>query len=63
MTDIQIQNLAKLFVTVPSELAVKLFELIGGSGIVKNLTRFHNSTVDDRKISSVFVELVTGNKS
>ena len=61
MDDVQIKNLATYFTKLPSELAVKIYEVIGSANITENLVRFHNSTVDGKKVAAIFVEYVTGN--
>ena len=60
MNDVQAANLATYFTKVPSELAIKIYESVGAANVAENLVRFHNSTVDGKKVASIFVEYVTG---
>jgi hypothetical protein len=62
LSESQIQNLAAYFVTVPSEVGMKLWTVIG-QGINDNVIALHGSTVDGRAISSHLVELMTGNSA
>ena len=58
----QMANLAAYFMTVPSEVGMKLWTVIG-QGINDNVIALHGSSVDGRSISSHLVELMTGNSS
>jgi hypothetical protein len=65
LTDNQIQNVCNYFASVPSEVAMKLFTVIGNSGEngQKNVIKLHGSkTANDEKFSDLIVELITGNK-
>ena len=56
----QVANLAAYFVTVPSEIAMKLWTVMG-EGNVKNTVALHQSvTIDGVAVSSFLVELLTG---
>lgn len=63
LTDNQVQNLCNYFVTIPSEVAMKLFTIIGNAGEngQENVIKLHGSTTSDgQKMYSVIVELITG---
>jgi MoxR-like ATPase len=56
----QVANLAAYFVTVPSEIAMKLWTVMG-EGDVKNTVNLHQSvTPDGTAVSTFLVELLTG---
>ena len=55
----QIQNLARWFVTLPSEVAMKLWTVLG-NGSHENTIKLHQSEVDGRPVSSYLVEILTG---
>ena len=59
LEDSQIENLAKYFVALPSEIAMKLWTVMG-DGELENTVKLHQSKVGDKAISSVFVEILTG---
>ena len=56
----QVHNLAGYFLTLPSEVAMKLWTVLG-SGDVANVTGLHQSVVDGKAVSAYIVELLTGN--
>jgi hypothetical protein len=56
----QVHNLAGYFLTLPSEVAMKLWTVLG-SGDVANVTGLHQSVVNGKAVSSYIVELLTGN--
>jgi hypothetical protein len=62
LSESQMANLAAYFMTVPSEVGMKLWTVIG-QGINDNVIALHGSSVDGRSISSHLVELMTGNSS
>lgn len=65
LTDNQIQNLVNYFVAIPSEVAMKLFTIVGNSGEIgqENVIKLHASkTTDGIKFVDVLVELLTGAK-
>ncbi len=56
----QIQNLANYFVTLPSEVAMKLWTVLG-NGEVQNTVDLHQSTAaTGQAVSAYLVELLTG---
>ena len=59
LTETQVQNLAAYFVTVPSEIAMKLWTVMG-EGNVDNTVALHQTEVDGVAVSSFLVELLTG---
>jgi midasin (ATPase involved in ribosome maturation) len=59
----QITNLANYFVTLPSEVCMKLWTVMG-QGNVDNTTAFHQAVATDgTRVSSHLVEILTGNSS
>ena len=55
----QIQNLADWFVTLPSEVAMKLFATIGASADNSNVIALHGATASDgKKVLDFIVEIV-----
>lgn len=59
LEDTQVANLAAYFVTVPSEIAMKLWTVMG-EGNVQNTVALHQTEVDGTAVSSFLVELLTG---
>ena len=55
----QIQNLARWFMTLPSEVAMKLWTVMG-SGDVQNTVHLHQAKVNGTGVSNHLVELLTG---
>ena len=55
----QIQNLAEYFVTLPSEVAMKIWTILG-QGNLNNTVRLHQSEVDGKPVSQHLVEILTG---
>ena len=56
----QVQNLANYFVTLPSEVAMKLW-IVLGNGEIQNTVELHQSTAaDGTSVSGYLVELLTG---
>ena len=63
LTDEQTQNLADYFLTLPSEVAMKLWTVLG-QGDIENTVALHQATVTDgRAVSGYIVELLTGEES
>ena len=59
----RIQNLCNYFVTLPSEVAMKLFTVIGNAGESgqQNVIKLHKTYAPDgRQFSRIIVELITG---
>jgi hypothetical protein len=59
LSDDQIINLASYFLTLPSEVAMKLWTVLG-SGEVNNTIKLHQAEVDGKAVSGYLVELLTG---
>jgi hypothetical protein len=64
LPDEQVQNLVDYFVMLPSEVAMKLFTVIGNAGESgqQNVIKLHGSTTTTcgRQFSRIIVELLTG---
>ena len=63
LTETQVQNLCNYFVTLPSEVAMKLFTVIGNAGEAgqQNVIKLHKTYAPDgRQFSRIIVELITG---
>ena len=54
-----IDNLARYFVMLPSEVAMKLWTVMG-KGDVNNTVKLHKSEVDGQSVSKHFVKLING---
>jgi len=59
LTKEQIVNLGAYFVSVPSEIAMKLWTVMG-EGDINNTVALHQTEVDGTPVSSFLVELLTG---
>ena len=57
-----IDNLARYFVMLPSEVAMKLWTVMG-KGDVNNTVKLHRSEVDGESVSKHFVRLINGSES
>jgi hypothetical protein len=57
----QLENLARYFVSLPSEAAMKMWHLLG-KGLVDNTTAFHQVTVDGASPSKFLSEILSGKK-
>lgn len=57
----QISNVAKYFVTLPSEVAMKLWTVLGQAN-QDNAIELHGAEVDGVKVSAMIVEMLTGKK-
>ena len=60
LTEEQVANLAAYFVTLPSEIAMKLWTVMG-EGDIDNTVALHQREVDGTPVSTFLVELLTGN--
>jgi hypothetical protein len=58
LPEAQINNLARYFFMLPSEVAMKLWSVLGSSDVVNNLVNLHQATVDDRSVSDFLVEIL-----
>ena len=63
LSDVQTQNLADYFLTLPSEVAMKLWVVLG-QGDIENTVALHQATGSNgRAVSGYIVELLTGEES
>ena len=58
MPDDQIENLARYFFMLPSEVAMKLWSVLGSSDIVDNLVALHKVEVDGNSVSEFLVRIL-----
>lgn len=61
LTESQLNNLASYFITVPGEMAMKLFSIIGRCGKRDNIINFHGTEIDGKRIGDHIVALVQKN--
>ena len=61
LSEERVENLARYFMVVPSEVGMKLWTVLG-QGDNANVIAFHGTIVDGKSISNHLVELMTGNK-
>ena len=59
LSEERIENLARYFMVVPSEVGMKLWTVLG-QGDNANVIAFHGTIVDGKSISNHLVELMTG---
>ena len=59
LTEEQIQNLGAYFLSLPSEVAMKLWTVLG-NGELQNTVALHQCVVDGTPVSAHIVELLTG---
>ena len=55
----QLGNLARYFVSIPGEMAMKLFSAIGKSPLRENILNFHGTEIDGKRIGDHVVSLVS----
>ena len=58
MSEPQIQNVARYFMTLPSEIAVLLWQTITESG-EPNTIALHKATVDGESVAARFVKMIS----
>ena len=58
----QIDNLARYFIMLPSEVAMKLWTVMG-KGEVNNTVKLHKSEVDGESVSKHFVKMINGDNN
>ena len=58
----QVTNLARYFLMLPSEVAMKLWSVLG-SGALNNTIKLHQAEVDGKSVSSFLVEILAGDQS
>ena len=62
LTDDQIGNLANYFVALPSEIAMKLWTVLGDSDNINNVVALHKAeTGEGTRVSDHLVEILGGN--
>ena len=59
LAETQVANLAAYFLTLPSEVAMKLWTVLG-NGELQNTVALHQAEVDGQSVSGYIVELLTG---
>ena len=57
----QLENLARYFMSLPSEAAMKMWHILG-KGDVQNTTALHQVNVDGTSPSKFLSEILTGKK-
>jgi hypothetical protein len=63
LTESQIANVAEYFITLPSEVAMKLWTVIGDSDNIENTIALHKAeTKSGRRVSDHLVEILGGNQ-
>jgi hypothetical protein len=62
LPQVQIDNLARYFIMLPSEVAMKLWTIMG-KGEVNNTVKLHKSEVDGQAVSKHFVRLINGDET
>ena len=64
LADTQIVNLANYFVALPSEIAMKLWTVLGDSDNINNVVALHKAeTGEGTRVSDHLVEILGGNTS
>ena len=58
LTEPQLNNLAAYFITVPGEMAMKLFSIIGRCAKRDNIINFHGTEIEGKRIGDHIVALV-----
>jgi hypothetical protein len=58
----QIDNLARYFIMLPSEVAMKLWTVMG-KGEVNNTVKLHKTDVDGESVSKHFVKMINGDNT
>jgi hypothetical protein len=59
LSENQVQNLAKYFIALPSEVAMKLWTVLG-AGELQNTVKLHQAKVDGTQVSHHLVKILTG---
>jgi len=63
LTENQVTNLANYFVTLPSEVAMKLWTVLGDTDNIDNVVALHKAeAADGRRVSDHLVEILGGNQ-
>jgi hypothetical protein len=63
LEEAQVQNLANYYVTLPSEVAMKLWTLLGQGHQANSVALHQSKTSDGRSVSAFIVELLTGEEA
>ena len=58
----QVENLARYFIMLPSEVAMKLWSVLG-NGEINNTIKLHQSSVDGDSVSDYLVKILAGDSS
>ena len=61
LPEAQIKNLARYFFMLPSEVAMKLWSVLGSSDVVNNLVNLHQVEVDGHSVSEFLVRILGDN--
>ena len=62
LSDVQVTNLAEYFVRLPSEIAMKLWTVLGDADNMDNVVALHKAnTIDGKRVSDHLVEILGGN--
>ena len=63
LNETQVANLAQYFVTLPSEVAMKLWSVLGDADNIENVIQLHKAyTPDGKSVSEHLVEILGGNE-
>ena len=63
LEEAQVQNLANYYVTLPSEVAMKLWTLLGQGHQANSVALHQSKTADGKSVSAFIVELLTGEEA
>ena len=64
LSENQISNLAEYFISLPSEIAMKLWTVLGDADNINNVVALHKAEASDgRRVSDHLVEILGGNAS
>ena len=55
----KMNNLARYFITLPSEVAMKLWSVLG-NGDINNTIKLHQAEVDGESVSDYLVKILAG---
>ena len=63
LTEVQIANLAEYFVSLPSEVAMKLWTVLGDTDNIENVVALHKATTNSgKRVSEHLVEILGGSQ-
>jgi hypothetical protein len=63
LSEERVQNLANYYVTLPSEVAMKLWTVLGQGHQANSVALHQSKTADGKSVSAFLVELLTGEES